>query len=179
MENIMKLKEKFDSLPISDENVDLYRKLFDLDIADFKPVMEGLLSGEIDIEDTRKLFQNDPDLKTPPGVRYDASSPLPMNADTVDSITANIISSLTEDSPRTIKETLTYPSPDTFKNRIAAMYKDQTGITMTPEEVNALIPIIEEELFTSMALGQSKGTRNKADQLSLSDKITNSPIAVI
>lgn len=56
MQNISELKAKFNRLPVNKENWELYQRLLDLDMSVFKPLMEEILEGRMDIEDTRPIF---------------------------------------------------------------------------------------------------------------------------
>lgn len=56
MSDIKLLKDKFDSFNVNRSNRQLYEKLIDLDRSVYKPLMDKILAGQLDIEDTRPIF---------------------------------------------------------------------------------------------------------------------------
>ena len=58
MNSIEELKNRFDLLPVDSNNMKLYQKLLHLDISVYKPLMDEILSGRMDIEDTRPIFSS-------------------------------------------------------------------------------------------------------------------------
>lgn len=67
MENIQKLRERFDKLDVNESNVMLYESLFKLDYETFFPIMEEILDGRIDIEDLRSFFYKNKELTSNTG----------------------------------------------------------------------------------------------------------------
>ena len=58
MLSIENIKKLFDLLPIDDTNRSLYQNLLRLDISVYKPLIEEILEGRMDIEDTRPIFSS-------------------------------------------------------------------------------------------------------------------------
>lgn len=56
MQNSIEIKKLFDRLNINTTNRLLFENLLNLDRTVYKPLIEKILSGELDIEDTRPIF---------------------------------------------------------------------------------------------------------------------------
>lgn len=174
MPNISELKKEFDKLPMSLENYPLYSNLLFLDISDFKPLMEALLVGNLDIEDTRPIFspfvnfqwvkpsQNlkDPRIALDSDAEYLASS-------TVERINGN--------ESAIIKESLAFPNTQSLKKLIAEEYKRREGIELPEEDLVKLLPIVQEEMVIELSLYNQNAVKDKDYQLLLADLISIKP----
>lgn len=175
MASIKLLKDKFDALVFSETNMVLYEALLRLDISDFKPVMESLLSGEIDIEDTRKIFAND--IKTDWLGRYIPLSQKDarLSPDIAETLKSNLVARLSGNGDDIIKENLIYPDLSDLKRQIADTYAEEYGETLTPAEIEMLLPIVENELYVDMNIQNDNAVRDKADQRYISDSLSYKP----
>lgn len=177
MPSVKVLKTKFDDLSFTSDNIVLYAHLLTLDMSDFKPLMEEILLGRIDIEDTRQLFQNE--IETEWSGKYftpTLSDPRISN-DIIETMKSNLSSRLAGEGDNIIKENLLFPSQADIKDKIAQQFFEEHGIRLSPEDVERILPIVETQLFAELSIVNTNGVRNKADQLIISDQLSFKPIA--
>lgn len=182
MPSISILKEKFDNLPMTADNMALYQVLLFTDISDYKPVMEQILLGKIDIEDTRQIFYNYSNYnwaryenKNLAENIYDAR----ISTNIMDTISNNIVAALEGNEDAIIKESIIIPTQDNLKNQIASEFKKRTGLTMTKAEIDAILPIVNSELFVELSLLNPNAVKDKEHQNLFSDLLAFKPKANI
>jgi hypothetical protein len=172
MIHVKELQDKFSKLDVNSKNYFLYERLLLLDISDYKPLMQEILDGRLDIEDTRQLLSN---------IIYSnnkISTNRNLSENIVDTMKSNLISRLTgENTSDIVKENqLFFNNLDDYKYAIAKEYEEQTGNTLTDDEVNSILVIVQETYYQQLNLedidGQSKDT-----QLFMSDKMSYKPIS--
>ena len=172
MANISVLKEDFDKLPMSMENYPLYTNLLELDISDFKPLMEALLDNRLDIEDTRPIFSPYMNFQWSKGDRLkDPRIAVENEGYLADAALAR----LNGDDSKIIKENIAFPSTDVLKNMIAEEYFRREGVQLPPEDVAKLIPIIQDELVIELSMYNNNAVKDKEYQLLLADLMSIKP----
>lgn len=177
MTHIKYLKEKFDVLPVAESNIHLYERLLDLDLFDFKPIMEAILEGRLDIEDTRQIFTYNGDIY-PSGVSVRDSGLPPISDDVFTNVKTSTVQRYSGD-PDIVKESLIYPNMDDIRHEIAETFFERTGQRMTEEDIDAVIPPVLSELVLTLNLADSEGLRTKQDQLIVSDRLSYKPVTDI
>jgi hypothetical protein len=172
MIHVKELQDKFSSLDINSKNYALYERLLSLDISDYKPLMQEILDGRLDIEDTRQLLNN----VIPSSNTISTNRKLSENI--VETMKSNLISRLTgEGTTNIIKENqLFFNNIDDYKYAIAKEYESQTGKTLTDDEVNSILVVVEETYYQQLNLEDIEG-QNKDTQLFMSDKMSYKPIS--
>lgn len=184
MPSISLLKDRFDELPISNDNIHLYDALLYLDISVFKPVMEEILAGRIDIEDTRQLFSI---LVNYPWMNqnekpYDPNEKLTDQRyynDSATSIRNNLMARLEGNDNSVIKEAPAYPTQVDLKVQIAEDFFKRTGIVMSDEDVEKVLPIVKSELMMELSLYNNNAVRDKNYQIIISDLLSIKPQVTI
>ena len=180
MASISLLKDKFDKLPISNDNIHLYDALLYLDISDFKPVMEEILLGRITIEDTRQLFstlvnytwmnQNDS-----PYNPFEKLHDPRIFTDVAEGIKHNLNARLNGNDGQVIKEAPAYPTQSDLRVRIAEDFYKRNGIELSDEDIDKLLPIVKSELIMELSLYNNNAVRDKNYQIILSDILSIKP----
>ena len=176
MANISLLKTEFDKLPVDIDNMMLYEALLYLDISDFKPVMEELLTGRIDIEDTRPIFYNT-------YVSYywlfeknrQEIKDVRLSKKVMDTIQNNIISKISGDEKGIIREGIIFPDLTNMKIEIANEYFERTGNKLTNEEIDMLLPVVNTELFVELSLINPNANKDKEFQNIFADLLASTP----
>ena len=184
MPSISLLKEKFDKLLISNENIHLYDALLYLDISDFKPVMEEILLGRIDIEDTRQLFSimvnypwmNQSDKPYDPFEKLADQLYYP---NTAQAVRDNLMARLEGNDGRVIKEAPAFPNQIELKARIADEFFRSTGQQLAKEDIEKLLPIVKSELMMELSLYNNNAVKDKSYQLVISDLLSIKPKVTI
>lgn len=171
MTSISILKAQFDALPFSESNIALYELLLTLDISDFKPVIEEILSGRITIEDTRQLFANNV------ASLWNSNSIKVLDARATDNISAtiknNLIARIVGNSNDIVKENLMYPDNTDLKYQIAAQFKADYGIDLPKEDIERLLPLVEVELYSELSLNnKGNATLDKDHQIYISNALS-------
>lgn len=172
MIHIKELQDKFSSLDVNSKNYALYERLLLLDISDYKPLMQEILDGRLDIEDTRQLFNN----VIPSSNKKSTNRNLSENI--VDTMKSNLIARLTgENTSDIIKENqLFFNNLDDYKYAIAKEYESQTGNTLTDDEINSILVVVQETYYQQLNLEDIDG-QNKEAQIFMSDKMSYKPIS--
>jgi hypothetical protein len=171
MISIEELKKKFDLLPVSTANWELYQNLLSLDQSVFKPIMEEIIEGRMDIEDTRPIFGKyfPKMVETMRGDLYDAYGKRHL-INTPDDLKQNLI--LRAMAPdRSIRE-VTLPSSayEDIKATILTKYEEETGDTLTDSQKKALLIA-----FDAFEKTDNDMYANKDRQIRLSDMMSGSP----
>ena len=78
-----------------------------------------------------------------------------------------------------IKEAPSYPSQVDLRVQIAKEYFERTGIQLTDEDVEKLLPIVQSELMMELSLYNSNAVRDKECQIIISDLLSFKPKATI
>lgn len=174
MASISTLKDKFDLLPFSEENIELYNALLNLDISDFKPLMEEILNGRVDIEDTRAIFLNN--VSTSWNRNGSKIQDSRLSTDISKTIKENLITRMTDTDKEILKENLIFPDTRDLKQQIADEFKKTHGITLPPEDIEKLLPLVESELYSELSLNnKGNATINKEYQIFISDSLSLKP----
>jgi hypothetical protein len=174
MPSISLLKEQFDALPIDSTNIDLYAALLAADISDYKPLMQQILAGTLDIEDTRKLLPND--------AQYDRFGD--KNADariglTDDQLAQNMKNNLSTRlfGGDVIKENVFFrPDVSSMQTLIAQNFAKITGQTLTQDQIDSILPIMNEEVIQELNVANLSMDDVKAVQSVFSDLLSVKPI---
>jgi hypothetical protein len=174
MASISLLKEKFDALPFSEDNIALYSILLQLDISDFKPIMEEILSGRINIEDTRAVFANTVNSSWDNG--YSKIEDTRISTDISETIKSNLIARMSGNGNDIVKENLIFPDTTDLKYQIAAQFKETYGITLPAEDIEKLLPLVEMEVYSELSMNNTgNATINKTYQTFISDSLSYKP----
>lgn len=177
MPSISLLKDKFDELNVTAQNMELYELLLYSDISDFKPVMEQILLGRLDIEDTRQIFYTVVNHKWLTGSGRDVIKDVRISDNIMDTIKNNIIAVLNNDEKAIIKESIIIPNQSQLKNEIATEFKKRTGMELSKEEIEMLLPIVNTELFIELSLVNPNAIKDKEHQNLFSDLLSLKPRA--
>ena len=102
MPHISELHAMFKRLDITSKNIALWEALLQLGISTFKPIMNEIISGRLDIEDTRKILPNK--LVTSMNKRLDRR--ISDNKDYFDILANNLMSRINGDGTDIIKENI-------------------------------------------------------------------------
>ena len=168
MINVSELKQKFDLLPVDKNNWSLYQNLLDLDMSVFKPLMEEILEGRMDIEDTRPIFS-----KYMPrvvnAVRNEVENKRRL-INTEEEFRQNLVRrALTPDEA--IKEVrVANPAYDDIKGVMIDKYEEATGDKLTESQRRAMLIAMEQTQYFDIDL-----YGNKEKQVRLSDMLSGSP----
>jgi hypothetical protein len=165
MQSISQLKAKFEGLPVDENNWELYENLLALDQSVFKPLMEEILAGRMDIEDTRPIFA-----KYFPRMTENFRNRVSEKRKLINS-TEEFRENLSRrymNPESAIREiTLRDPAYDDIKQEMIAAYETETGKTLTESEKKALIIAMSETEKIDVDLYS-----NKAKQTRLSDMMS-------
>ena len=172
MIHIKELQDKFSNLDVNSKNYVLYERLLLLDISDYKPLMQEILDGRLDIEDTRQPLNN----VIPSSNKTSTNRNLSENI--VDTMKSNLIARLTgENTSDIIKENqLFFNNLDDYRYAIAKEYESQTGNTLTDDEINSILVVVQETYYQQLNLEDIDG-QNKETQIFMSDKMSYKPIS--
>jgi hypothetical protein len=171
MQNVSQLKGYFDRLPVTTENYPLYQRLLDLDRSVFKPLMEEIIAGRLDIEDTRPLF-NIHILYVIQNVRTAVSEKrLPRLIQTPQDLKQNLINRAF--APNEVIKEITLPNLEIndFRMIISEQYAAKTGETLSEREIDALIVAVSGTKEIDALSGDTK-----ADQLKYADAMATKPV---
>lgn len=175
MAHIKSLHDSFTSINITDDNFSLWQKLLDVDISDYKPLMEKLLSGELDIEDTRPLLEN---IVTTSYESLNKESRL--SKDLNQTIKSNLTARLFADGEVIKENALFIHNKDDYKEAIAQKYFEKTGNFLSESAKAKILVIIEEQIIQELNMSNYAGYEDpKAIQLRYSDMMSVKPIAEI
>jgi hypothetical protein len=167
MANISLLKKKFDLLPIDENNWELYQRLLNLDISVYKPLMEEILDGRLDIEDTRPLFASYLP-RTIDNARNEVSKKR-MLINNEDDLKNNLIVRATNPD-NVIKEvTIKKQNYEDTKLLVIEKYETYHEVKLTENQKRVLIIAMDNYENTDIDL-----YGNKEKQSKLSDKLSTS-----
>lgn len=142
MQSISQLKAKFERLPVDENNWELYENLIALDQSVFKPLMEEILAGRMDIEDTRPIFAKYfPRMAETFRDRVNKKRWL---INTTEEFRENLSRRYTEPEKAIREITLRDPAYEDIKQEMIAAYEAETGETLTESERKALIIAMSE-----------------------------------
>ena len=142
MQSISQLKAKFERLPVDENNWELYENLLALDQSVFKPLMEEILAGRMDIEDTRPIFAKYfPRMAETFRDRVNKKRWL---INTTEEFRENLSRRYTEPEKAIREITLRDPAYEDIKQEMIAAYEAETGETLTESERKALIIAMSE-----------------------------------
>jgi hypothetical protein len=175
MPSISLLKEQFDALPIDSTNIDLYAALLRSDISDYKPLMQQILAGTLDIEDTRKLLPNDAQYNRFGDKNTDARIGLTdeqLAQNMKDNLSARLFGG------EVIKENVMFrPDISSMQTLIAENFTKLTGQTLTQDQINSILPIMNEEVIQELNVANLSMDDVKQVQLVFSDLLSTKPIS--
>ena len=168
MINVSELKKKFDRLPVSKENWELYLNLLSLDQSVYKPLIEEIIEGRMDIEDTRPIFAKYYP-KIVDNFRKEVTNKR-MLINTPDELKQNLL--LRAEAPdQAIKEvSITNFNYEDVKHDVITAYEQESGSQLTDNERKALLIALNEYEKTDIDLYS-----DKSKQTRLSDLISGSP----
>lgn len=163
MLSISELKKKFDLLPVDESNWELYQNLLNLDQSVFKPLMEEILAGRMDIEDTRPIF-----------AKY-----FPRMADTyrqrvaekrmlindADDLRENVARRYHDPQSAIREVSLTDPAYEDVRQQMIADYEAETGETLTERQRSALLIAMSETQKTDIDLYSDKQKQTRLSDL--------------
>jgi hypothetical protein len=167
MQNVSQLKGIFDRLPVTNDNYRLYERLLDLDRSVFKPLMEEIIAGRLDIEDTRPIFNiNIQHVKTVIDEKR-----LPRLIQTPQDLKRNLINRAF--APNEVIKEITLPNLEINDLRmiIAEEYALKHGVQLTDREIEALIVAVNGTKMIDALSGDSKG-----DQIKYADAMATKPV---
>lgn len=149
MENAKVLKEKFDRLYVSKNNLLLWRELLRLDQSIFKPLMDEILKGTLDIEDTRVLFRTNRIYHTYSDKSKSGKHDRLISDDLENIPISNIKQKLfPKRNQEIIKEVpadiLNLPD---YRKQIADEYKKRTGKELSEEQISKILPEVERRVL--------------------------------
>lgn len=175
MAHIKELQVEFNSLPVSNDNIKLYAALLTLDQYEFKPVMEGILTGRIDIEDTRRIFYNNGYFRHNDRNYNTTVKDARVSTDIGKTIADNIQARLFGKEDNIIKESIIGLDNNDLKKDIAKEYTRRTGETLSTEDIDALLPILETQLYVELSLYNPNTNKDKEHQNRFSDLLAYKP----
>jgi hypothetical protein len=152
MQNVSELKGTFDRLPVSTGNYSLYERLLALDQSVFKPLMEEILTGRLDIEDTRPLFNVN--------IREIVSAAEKISTNkiiqTPDDLRRNLVNRVF--SPNDVIKEVTLPRIDIMdlKMQISEQYTAKTGDVLTDAQMQVILVAVDLTRDISATSGSSK-----------------------
>jgi hypothetical protein len=154
MKNVSDLKRIFDRLPVDTGNYQLYVKLLDLDITVYRPLMEEILNGRLDIEDTRPIFSIS--LR---GIMDDAdraADTRPRMIQTADDLRRNLVNRAF--SPNEVIKEITLPNHDEkdYRMHVAEAYQARTGDWLTESQFSAIMVAVAATRRVDLMSGASK-----------------------
>ena len=141
--------------------------------------MEEILTGRIDIEDTRKLFSTDINYAwsnqyAEYQVKETLSDPR-VSTDIGATIKANLRNRFLGNEDLVIKEAVAYPNQDDLRANIADEFFRRTGTQLSKEDIDRILPIVKAELFVEISLLNPNAVKSKDYQLVLSDLLSFKP----
>lgn len=174
MLHIKELKTKFDSLDVNLDNFYLWEKLVNSTYQVYKPIMEKILSGEIDIYDTEELLEVETAKK---GYKAAISKNDPTILETRNHIKNDLLKRIFgKDYPEMdiIKEVKTLVANlDDYRELIAQLYYKKTGAKLSPVQVEKIIPEIEKEILLQINYENINTSQPKEDQIRFSNALAN------
>lgn len=187
MAHVKELKEQFDLLPITEDNIELYERLLNLDHSEYVPIIEEILSGRMDIYDTKSLFYR----HIPEPIDYGVIPTKLVTEDT--SISSVVISNLHNRlfGGDIIQEAVVEINDDDLKEISADKFTEETGIVLshddrmkiiTGRDTSVVIHTIIDNLTVDakdIPAGMTLLEYKKALQLKYSSIITKKPIATV
>ena len=178
--HIRVLKKLFDELPMHPSNMGLYQELLSLDMVEFKPVMEAILDGRIDIEDTRQILRNR--FITELGKLFENPKDPRISRNTealVQTMKDNITKRLFDNGKDVVKENMGFfRNLDDYKNAVANAYYEETGQHLSEEDIARIVPIMEQRYVQELNmanLGGAGAKANKEIQLKISNLLAHRP----
>lgn len=175
MPHISELHAMFKRLDITSKNIALWEALLQLDISTFKPIMNEIISGRLDIEDTRKILPNK--LVTSMNKRLDRR--ISDNKDYFDILANNLMSRINGDGTDIIKENIVVYNVDHYKLQIAEQYEEETGNKLSPEEVESILLIADIIAYQELNATNIQGTEAKKLQNVYSNLLSFKPDAKV
>lgn len=175
MPHISELHAMFKRLDITSKNIALWEALLQLDISTFKPIMNEIISGRLDIEDTRKILPNK--LVTSMNKRLDRR--ISDNKDYFDILANNLMSRINGDGTDIIKENIVIYNVDHYKIQIAEQYEKETGNKLSPEEVESILLIADIIAYQELNAANIQGTEAKKLQNVYSNLLSFKPDAKV
>ena len=163
MQSISQLKAKFERLPVDENNWELYENLLALDQSVFKPLMEEILAGRMDIEDTRPIFA-----KYFPRMAENFRNRVSEKRKLINSteeFRENLSRRYTNPESAIREITLRDPSYDDIKQEMIASYEAETGKTLTDSERKALIIAMSETEKIDVDLYDDKSKQTRLSDL--------------
>lgn len=167
MQNAIELKKLFDKLDVNLNNRKLFENLLDLDRSVFKPLIEKILTGDLDIEDTRPIFSIF--LSKPIGENQLASKMFLI--DTPSKLLKNVSDRLF--NPESFIKEADISNIDQIeetKIQVINSYQQSSGVILTDGEKKALVVAIDAYVKNDIT------TISKNKQRRFSDKISPGPI---
>ena len=132
--NIKELKAKFDRLPVTPENYKLYEALLDLDRTVFVPLMEEIIEGRLDIEDTRPLVSSSLMIEELPV----SEERLPI-LQTGEDLKKNVAARLFDPTNYIREVQIEDFSVDGEREAALDAFEERTGIRLTPAQRSAFL----------------------------------------
>lgn len=178
--HIKQLKKLFDELPVHPDNEKLYYDLLKLDMADFKPIMEAIIAGKIDIEDTRQILKLrflstfERLFKNPIDARISRNE-----NELVNNMRENLLDRMFGTGSKIIKENIGFfQNIDDYKRIVANAYYEETGERLSDKEIDMILPAIQERYMqelNTVNYGLMSIDGAKEMQLLISDYLTYRP----
>jgi len=177
MAHIKALHENFSELVITNENIALYQALLELDISTFKPIMNEIISGRIDIEDTRKILSN----RLYNDNKYKKTERrLSDDSNYKEVITNNLISRLLGDGKNIIKENIVINNNiDHYKQMIAEEYEKEYGIKLSDTDIEDILLIADIIAYQELNYQNISDNNAKNTQLSNANYLSFKPDAKV
>lgn len=175
MPHISELHEMFKKLDITSNNIALWEALLQLDISTFKPIMNEIISGRLDIEDTRKILPNK--LVTSMNKRLDRR--ISDNKSYFDILANNLMSRINGDGTDIIKENIVVYNVDHYKIQIAEQYEKETGNKLTSEEIESILLIADIIAYQELNTTNIQGAEAKKLQNVYSNLLSFKPDAKV
>lgn len=165
MKHIKELKAIFDRLPMSIGNLALYTNLLDLDRTVFKPLMEEIIAGRLDIEDTRPIFNiNLEKFRTETVKRLKLIN-------TEADLRSNLSNRVFNPSLVAKEATLSRLDIEDIRDSLASDYTERTGLTLSKTERDAILVA-----FNAMKDIDAVYAGSKTDQQKYTDALSVKPI---
>jgi hypothetical protein len=164
MIDIRELLSEFNNLNVNLSNIDLYRKLLDLDYSVYKPIILRILDKTLDIEDTRPIFNN--------VFRKDTTSNKLFILNSEAAIKRNFSNRVFGvDKDNYIKEVdLNVVDISSIKENIKTAYFNNTGKTLTDNQLDVMIIAYTTSKHVDISLDSFNN--DKSQQIAVSNALS-------
>lgn len=171
MKSIKDLLKRFEALDVNLHNIDLWKRLIYSNMSDFKPLMQELLDGNLDIEDTRVILPTNITRFNNP---YQAKDRL-ISDDNPQVLMTNILKRLFPNTTKgeVIREAVvSVKNIDDYKHIIARAYQRLTGRTLTENQIERIVPEIDRYVTLQINVDNMNVKDVKATQIKYANALT-------